>query len=591
MINLSAEQLIAIDKTGKFVLRACPGSGKTYTVTRRVFQRISQWKNQNSGLVILSFTQVAQAQISEELLSLGLSPNSFYPHFLGTIDHFINSFIFLPFGHLVMECSTRPSIVGLKNNHWNQEEHGLFWRNRSCHSCDFLNFSYDINGHFIGGVKNCPYNYQHCQNLKQRFARMGFATQYDAEYWSMEILKRFPIITKSLIKRFPELIIDEAQDTSDIQMSIIDLLVEKGLSQIMLVGDTDQAIYEWRDARPEIFLSKLHEKGWEQPLYLTQNRRSSQNICNFTKHFSGSLQQASIAVGNDADFPFLPRLIEYDVNSILDLKNDFIALCETNNVQISPDNIAILMRSNRQLQQIKHSIDLGNPWNHGITRLLAQSAFFRDSSNIPISRQLLEAALSRIMFGNQYFSNQELLQYLSKVNLIPKWRIGVWQLQKILPFSQIALRDWLVEATRVLQDWFATNNWPVINHEELKLKVKQFQLIANNRTIAYFDEPLTNFFNNSNLVKDGITIETIHSAKGKNYDAVLFVVNDSIRGKGNIKQIIEKELVDEEVRTAYVAMTRPRKILVIAIPLGTDNVLLQKRFPQWMIDHKNLPLS
>jgi ATP-dependent exoDNAse (exonuclease V) beta subunit len=71
----------------------------------------------------------------------------------------------------------------------------------------------------------------------------------------------------------------------------------------------------------------------------------------------------------------------------------------------------------------------------------------------------------------------------------------------------------------------------------------------------------------------------------------MYIVNDSNRGRGNIQHVMERDLSDEEIRTAYVAMTRPRKILIIAIPLGIETDLLRRRFPEWMVEQRDIPLS
>jgi len=40
----------------------------------------------------------------------------------------------------------------------------------------------------------------------------------------MRILEKYNAISKALVYRFPVLMLDEAQDTSEVQMKIIDLL-------------------------------------------------------------------------------------------------------------------------------------------------------------------------------------------------------------------------------------------------------------------------------------------------------------------------------------------------------------------------------
>ncbi|MBK8367068.1 MAG: UvrD-helicase domain-containing protein [Bacteroidetes bacterium] len=55
------------------------------------------------------------------------------------------------------------------------------------------------------------------------------------------------------------------------------------VENIMLIGDRDQAIFEWNNAKPELFDNKFNQ--WDK-IELNENRRSSQNICNVTCHLS-----------------------------------------------------------------------------------------------------------------------------------------------------------------------------------------------------------------------------------------------------------------------------------------------------------------
>jgi len=119
--TLSEQQKkIVFEKSGKFVVRACPGSGKTYSVAARLAHRIENWKYKRKGIAALSFTNAAWKEIELQLKkSFNLSNKIQYPHFLGTLDSFINQHIFLPFGHLIMECQKRPVLVGEPHGSWN----------------------------------------------------------------------------------------------------------------------------------------------------------------------------------------------------------------------------------------------------------------------------------------------------------------------------------------------------------------------------------------------------------------------------------------------------------------------------------------
>jgi len=64
-----------------------------------------------------------------------------------------------------------------------------------------------------------------------------------------------PGFTKKLAGIFDYVIIDEAQDTNDLQMEIIDALLADG-AKLILVGDVDQSMYAFRGARPEVLQSQ-----------------------------------------------------------------------------------------------------------------------------------------------------------------------------------------------------------------------------------------------------------------------------------------------------------------------------------------------
>jgi len=116
---LNKQKEIVFEKSGKFVVRACPGSGKTYSVAARLAHRIKNWEHKRKGIAALSFTNAAWQEIDHQLeRHFNTSIASKYPHFLGTLDSFINQYIFLPFGHLVMGCQKRPILVGEPFGTW-----------------------------------------------------------------------------------------------------------------------------------------------------------------------------------------------------------------------------------------------------------------------------------------------------------------------------------------------------------------------------------------------------------------------------------------------------------------------------------------
>lgn len=67
MHELTDEQNVFMETTGKTILCACPSSGKTYVVAKKVEKIIKTWESNHQGIAMLSFTNVASEQVKEQL--------------------------------------------------------------------------------------------------------------------------------------------------------------------------------------------------------------------------------------------------------------------------------------------------------------------------------------------------------------------------------------------------------------------------------------------------------------------------------------------------------------------------------------------
>lgn len=120
----------------------------------------------------------------------------------------------------------------------------------------------------------------------------GYVDFEDILLYTRDILSR-PEIRKRLNERYRYIMIDEYQDTNEIQyeifMPIVNYLRDGNL---FVVGDEKQSIYMFRDAEPEVFEKTKLEisgaSGAESLLSLPDSFRMSPRICAFTNHlFSG----------------------------------------------------------------------------------------------------------------------------------------------------------------------------------------------------------------------------------------------------------------------------------------------------------------
>ncbi len=540
---------VVFKKEGKFVVRACPGSGKTYSVAARLADRMSNWPLNNQGIAAISFTNAAWQEIERQVTThFKIEKPIPYPHFLGTIDSFVNRFIFLPFGHLVMGCRNRPVLVG--------EPHGP-WSGKGFVDSLFPNLTYDINGDLYPINKRAmPRHWENNQYIiptKRRLIKAGYATQNDANYFAMMVLETYPNVAKAIIQRFPSFMIDEAQDTSEIQMRIIDLLIDNGLENIMLVGDPDQAIFEWHGAKPQLFIEKFN--AWKgNSILLNENRRSSQNICDCTCRLS-SLEGTSTAINEDVkECTFIPIVRTYGIDNTNELIEDFRNLCSDFNIDVTPETAAIIFRSNNLFNAITGIKEIGfnnEPWEIecSYAKDFAKGKYLFCHGDFRRGFRLIEKAIIKTLSSSHYCSNRE-LERVVELNGFVNFRKGVYELLSMLPDTGCTIGEWIDGANSIFKD----------DDLEIDLKIKK------SKGYLSFDQLFG--LDNKSITESDCRIGTIHSIKGETFEAVLVILKT--KGIGAMyKTMLNNNIQisdEEELRIVYVGITRPRQLLLLAVP-------------------------
>lgn len=555
---------VVFEREGKFVLRACPGSGKTYTVAARLAHKVSKWKKKYQGISTISFTNVAWQEIEKQIqLYFNFQRSIPYPHYLGTIDSFINRLIFLPFGHLVMKCNKRPILVG--------EPHGVWSGGDRYYDTLFDKITFNIKDELVvlplyqRKVKADSLKDMRLKKNKIRLNKTGYATQADANYYALKILENYPNVSKAVVKRFPMLIVDEAQDTSDIQMRIIDNLIKNGLKDILLVGDPDQAIFEWNEAKPELF-NKKYEEWYQNSLTLNENWRSSQNICDFTFNLS-SLPEQSRAVNEDIkDHEFIPEIITYNETTIKETIDRFIETCREANIEISIENVAVLYRSKILFNEITgvRSFNLNNlPWaeNDRFTRDFLLGKYLYDKGDFKKGFRHIELAVFKAKHKVLFCSKSDLEMWTNKIGFT-RYRKLVYQLLVSLPLTNCLIGEWVNKTNEVFKS----------RKNGISLKIKK------NKDQITFDEIFS--FDNTELIEKNYKIGTIHSAKGETFSAVLLILRKKCKGNQYYKSLLKKynnAKENEELRIVYVAITRPRQLLILAVPDDEDKKMWENK--------------
>lgn len=570
-MGLSEKQQNIVDAKGKVVVKACPGSGKTYSVAARIADKLKKNIFTHQGIAAISFTNTAWKEINEKLTSdFDISTPLPYPHFVGTLDSFFNHYIFLPYAHLILNTSSRPNLVG--------EPH-YPWGGRYYLDSFFDKITLDINGKFVDKKGSRIPNRikegnKNVYKSKKVLLNKGICTQSDANYYTSLILKEYPLIAENIASRFPIFIIDEAQDTNDIQMDIIDSLVNNGLKEVMLVGDPNQAIFEWNDANPQLFKDKYDE--WNK-ITLDENRRSSQNICDCSNSFIGENISIPLEDGDIKGYPKIPEIIEADYSNV-DVQNDIIQpfLNECCKSDIELDKVAILYRS-KSFQKYFESekIEFKDlPWKTEAIYLrdIVQGKYLIAKSEIKQGFKLIEQGFLKAKKEQNHIKREDIQNIIDRIGYV-KYKTILFKFIDKLPDTDKTLKEWLNEAS------------PIFEKYKIKVDIKKTK----------WNVHLERLFATSNTSERPYYYGTIHSAKGCTFDAVLLLLSDKA-GQSNFSTLLEKDYSKltpsqkEEVRNVYVAITRPRKILKIAVP-EKDISLWEAKLKISKIKHENLTMA
>ena len=576
MYDFTPEQNTFLSSSGKVVLHACPGSGKTTVVAQKLINYVKSWDRPHQGVAVLSFTNVASQEITrqaQEILPQGYDIGT--PHFIGTLDSFIDNFIFLRFGYLLLSSPKRPLIA----NSNIVSEYNWYWRkecyNKGCVS-NIDQFKWIDTNTLTknGNAITCGGSGRHqapCIEFKKILREKGLFFQGEIAGLTCILLKEYPEVAKAIASRFPIVILDEAQDTSSEQMEILDLLSNAGIESLYLVGDPDQSIYEWREATPECFLKKMNDKNWTH-LSLSKNFRSSQLICNATYVFSNILKDktANEAKGKNAACTQKPVVLLYDqgIDKNL-LLSKFKELCSVNSIVFSPQNVAVVTRS-----KIHSETNIKELWKTPETEFLARASFEWMYGNRQKAFEFCERALFQLTIKNLNEVEVSIFEEISKIFSYDIWKNMIIDVLVALPSTNLPCGDWIAPAQKTISEILSTYKLSLVNGLKVTDAIKIKKSDKNNPNFHRI--PVKNFFEKKETTD--FTHSSVHGVKGETYDALMLVV-EYTEGVTLTPSFLSKGDTNRELmRIAYVAMTRPRKLLVVAMP--NSNANLDARFPK-----------
>jgi hypothetical protein len=322
MIDFSKEQIAYIEEplAHNVYLRACPGSGKTEVIAAKVAKEVREWQHFPTGIAVLSFSRSATGELVERIALARRGGRSTFPHFVGTVDSFFLKQIVNPLAHRLTGYEGRDGDFAIRVV---DEQAVCFHRTKYKIGHEHVpanRFDWDPTaGRFVfrhpvlakqramNALKLEQYQLDSMAAAKTAFNANGFATYKDVERLALDILNNghYNEHVERLVTRYPHIIVDECQDLSADQITIFARLAERGVT-FHLIGDLEQAIYLFRNCKPEDVAEFVRALGCKEML-LRRNFRSGQSIVDL----HGELVKADKITGQGNYAETTCYLVEY----------------------------------------------------------------------------------------------------------------------------------------------------------------------------------------------------------------------------------------------------------------------------------------
>jgi len=595
-------------------LKACPGSGKTEVVGLKAAYEMSKWAKTPGGIAVLTFTNNAAEVIEKRVNQFGGVAKIGFPHFIGTIDSWLHGYIAHPFAHIITgydgkdqdrsirlvdttSTSSTSSTGGwlyayklktsflrrngalmplyANNIRWDPEEQrwDIFIpgsRNEPLPDCDYYDSPAFAQFRRDNDWLTLDYMRRGFSEKKKAFLSNGFATYQDIEHICYDLLSEKTELARLLSLRFPLIIVDECQDLSWIQMQILDKMRLQGTA-LHFVGDLNQAIYEFKKVAPEKVKEYTKEQKFDTPS-LSNNYRNCQHIVNLCDGLVGNTDKTNPVYPSKLESPCI--CVTFKKDEMMELPVWFNGYLDK--FGIDKKNSTVVTRSwanvtrmrpadSRQIKDYQERLAMAiHLWKTGCRQATADAL------------KLFGRVVSEKFFPDQSTNASEYYRPESVDSAL------IWRL-----FLAAALSKCCQDESECCQDELLCNleqtwtNWTKVARNRLHQCLNTSASTFGTALSDCVFHPLGNFpapsgesgkqvlgtLPSNSFAQTSLRITTIHNVKGETLEALMLV---SSRNKSGTTDGYWTQWLDdpasEAARLAYVASSRPQKLIVWAIP-------------------------
>lgn len=552
MSGLTTEQQNVVDAPMMpLCVIACAGSGKTKTAVHRLVRMRRNLGEARGRVALLSFSNVAVDTFRKAYNDLASSLPSSTGRSrvdIDTLDGFITTYIVRPHGHRTMKSPRAAFLV-------TGDE--AFLEGFKFPTSSFPQSIKALNLAFVNGKEVFSYVFNDQVELvdesfaRKLIARLGCTGAYTHDlgrYWAYRALKEQPKLLMALARRYPHIVIDEAQDIGSVHQAILELLIGAG-SCVTLIGDPNQGIYEFAGADGK-FLTEYHQRPGVQQHSLSKNFRSAPSIVDLA---NGLCDRDDVAERAAPGIPHGAFFTGYKHDQHPQLITAFQDAMSAAGADTRRS--AILCRA-KKLAGTLRSDDA--PAGQGLVKALAAAAVLRDGRKdfLRAFQRVAVAVVALVDNAPPGLASQ--IMHPSSNQADRELRKAIWAFTRDsatgLPSSSlVADSQWHSQLLSRIK--------ALLVNLETKFSLKQVANLGNKLAKkALPNVPLSSAEDLADSYATALRVDTVHKAKGESLDAVLYMAT-----KEHALALLAG--VSTEVgRIGYVAATRARDLLWVAVP-------------------------
>lgn len=608
---------------GPLLVLAGAGSGKTKVLTTRIAYLINEKNVDPSSILAITFTNKAAKEMKDRVIKL-----------IGNIGYSMKISTFHSFGLSILK--EHCDLLGYSKNFTiidSDDSMTLIKKIVKDLNLDSKIFNPKMIRNKISGAKNelmDPAEYVRFANtdmeekivsVYERYQkRLKLNNSFDFDDLLMlpiKLLKENPDVLKQYQEKFKYVMVDEYQDTNQAQYILTKMMSAK-YKNICVVGDNDQSIYMFRGANYRNILNFEKDYKNTSVILLEENYRSTKNILDVANSIiknNKSRKDKTLWTNNDDGLKIKYHRSSnekdesfYVVGEIKKLLNNGVPLSE----------IAVLYRANAQSRNIEEVLLRDN-----IPYKVVGAFYFYNRKEIKdliaylklIYNHNDDNSLTRIINVPKRGIGLKAIENLNtKAMLEEKSLYDSLSTQKGLDFKRLIddlskksetmslteLVDCILNDSKMKEELelekTIESEVRLENLEEFKSITKSFEESKGIVSLGEFLEEISlvsdveEYKNNTNVV----TLMTIHSAKGLEFDNVFLIgMEEGLFPHANC--LNDAEELEEERRLCYVAVTRARKRLWLVnarsrMLYGKESYNMQSRFID-EIDKENLDID